>query len=761
MAMKNTGKLFCAIVAALIFCVPAFSFDIDSLVPNQLQVGTAQSPGIARLIRHRPVPYDFLEMLPLEETKIIDLRSKSVFRLSINYFVVADNFPLSRMTEVYRYCQQSGYSTFVTADSILHPYFAFTNRVLAEAAGQMRPDLLALLQSMQQVSLADYRSAKDAEIRNDLERNIAYLAVAIKLLNWYYAPPEIGHVPALVQQELVLMRSGVPAPSAISSRAQDYSVFKPLGWYTSSDELKAFYRCCQWLSQVPYVVDDVATGSPGQQSNDFRRSVLLFRSLDRCQVDGKTGMEMWAKLSKGLALLGTCKDERDRLLNPADYKLVFQGKAAYLQANLNALADPLYRTKLMLSIRQKNANGLASTSVLDLESRAGDDDVARFHLFPSFEEAEMPWLRRLATMFPADPQAAQTWPVSLLDMYERGSPQAGNELYDNISALPPTLAPAIAALKGCVSTQLPNGQSQQRESRRWKLLSSYFRMPPATFGVADVLRTREWANHQLISAFSGFVDSLTAIAPPLPAEAQADKAAAGTSGSGSQLAGSRADNELPDDDPSLAPPPTESLLLYPERRSKPYHFLEPAKDLYQRMELDAQKMQSDLEAVHYFPSCYQAGFAEFINLLQRLQHIADFEIRGQRLSSADSSLLANFAEALDKVDVPLPAVLSFGGLEGNERHALNLAVGHPGLLFVIYRNPYTHQLTLGRGPVYTYAEMPAPLVTNVVWQRNLQTGYSYPPAWAGGFEMVQKPAHARSAGVVKTVSGQVQPNRSP
>lgn len=223
------------------------------------------------------------------------------------------------------------------------------------------------------------------------------------------------------------------------------------------------------------------------------------------------------------------------------------------------------------------------------------------------------------------------------------------------------------------------------------------------------------------------------------------------------------------------------------KRSKipPYHYLEPSVEVYRQLEADALKMQNELAGAHYLSEEYKQRFGDFIRLFQRLTKIADTEIKGLQIGAMDRKLLGDIDLILDRVDVPLPAVVSFeatpktmktttaevklgfnaqkpiaskngkppatfkakaavtSSATENETNSelpagFNLAVGRPGLLYVIYQNPRSMEWTLGRGAVYTYYEMTAPMLTNSMWQHRVESGFAKPLNWTGRYEIVQQ-----------------------
>jgi hypothetical protein len=757
------NRFFAALSAFSLSIAPALAGGIDSDLPSYLFKAKQgkpvefqrRAPNLEEMIQRTDFPYAQLQPIPLKGVKIQGLQPKSVDTLGWNYFIVVDNSKYSKMSEIYRDSRLNGKSNFVTADSIIHPYLAFTNRVFADAITiQMVPDMLLLLDSMQQVCIADYKASEDREVREDIERNIAYIAVAMKLLNPHCEVPQVGNAPKLAEADLRNVFGGRFAHSEIFDRGEDFSLFKPTGFFLSDEKLQSYFRCREWLSRVPYPIVDSSANSDGHVSNNFRRSVLLFRALDQSMVLGKPSMELWDKLVKASTLIGTPLDNlKERTLYPQDYKLVFQGSSSDLKVTLNALAEPLFRTKLMLAIRKHKPVNLNSASIFELEDGGGDSGAAaNFRLFPIVAQPEQPWLRAVARLFPSDKQASSSWPVALLDMYAWGSPSAGNVISDNMFALDPAIAQAMPELALCVQRRQPGGQTTQVDSRSWKLLSAYFK--PAPEGTPGVLRSEAWMAHHLLSAAGGWVDSQCAICPEKVPDATPDPAAAAGAApaNGQESATGEGVTGVPTS--ADAPPMVRRIS-----KTVPYHYLEPSVELYKTLEQDANRIMNDLTVSRYLPDKYKTRFTDFTRLFQRLQKIAELEIRGAQLPIVDKKLLGGIDKILDRVDTPLPAVLPFEApqrvasskgkpedrMQGGLSVGMNMAVGRPGQLYVIYQNPHSMEWTLGRGAVYTYYELPAPLLTTSMWEHRIEAGFAQPVSWTSKFQVVQKEIEHRPA----------------
>jgi len=680
-------------------------------------------------------PTTFLQPVPLKGVRIPGLTSRAIECLGQSYFVVIDNTRYSEIAELYKDNRLRGKSNFVTADSIIHPYFAFTNRVLADTvAERIAPDLRALLKSMLECSLSDYKQAEDSEVREDIERNIAFLGVAIKLIDPTYFPPVPVRVSSYIKAELEAIQSGRVAHSLIFDRDEDFSTFVPTGWYNSTAELQNFFRCREWLSRMAYPLEDVTFASDGGAGNNFRRSVLLYRCLDLATVNGKAAFDTWKRINSALLLLGApIAAWQEKALSPQEYRSVFKAGSSDLKVTLKALSEPFFRTKLMLSIRRQKPVKLGATSIFELDdSGRSAGSVARFRLLPATGDPELPWLSEAARYCPVESESAPAWPLGLLLLHAWGAGQANNVIADNIWKLDPSILKAVPTLDRCVNEKQVGGQCQPVADRRWQILSEYFKPLPES--APAVLRTDLWLTRLLESALAGWVDSHLAIAPrhlSSTAAASERQVETATLSTGS------------------APGGTASAMhgqadqARPAARPASFHYLEPRTEIFTKIGEDAQKLLDNLSFLGYFPDSYRSRFQDFIRLCQRLKNISEIELKGQTLPATDMKLLGNIDLILDKVVVPLAGALPIGQIKGDPRTAgggLNLALGRPGMLYVILQHDL--KTTLARGAVYTYYEIPGPALSAEHWQRKLEHGLIVPPSWARSFDIVQETTQA-------------------
>jgi hypothetical protein len=179
---------------------------------------------------------------------------------------------------------------------------------------------------------------------------------------------------------------------------------------------------------------------------------------------------------------------------------------------LSALAEPLYRTKLLLAVRKQKPVSLGSTSIFDLdEARADRETVASYRFIPNIGYPEDPWLRYAARLYPKPGISTNVFPVALLDLNAWGAPQAANFILDSSWAMDESMPKTVTELKRWVLRRNLTGQVQPMDCKIWNMLSPSWRLLPD--GIQTALRGQMWANRRMETVFSAWLDSRVSIAP--------------------------------------------------------------------------------------------------------------------------------------------------------------------------------------------------------------------------------------------------------
>lgn len=724
----------------------------------------------------------------LEGIRIPGLNQKGLESLGFNHFVVLNNTPYDRMSDLYRDNRLKNKSNFVTCDSIIHPYLGFNNAVLAAAIEEYASrDLFKLLDALLKSSIQDYRATEEADVKDDIQRNLAFVSVGMRLLDPSIKLADMGGATDLADEELKLILAEKPAVSLIFNRSEDFGAYRPLGWYGHSERTRNFYRCCQWLSRMYFPLSNISIDTISGGGNSFRRAALLYRALDQATLDKKPAPEAWGKLISFWTLLGASSQQQENNLLPPDFQTVFKEGVGNLQLTLNTLAQPLLRTKLLLSVKKQRPMEISARSVFELGDKGQErSNEMVFRLFPAIEPTELNWLKKRAHGYQEETAEVAANPLALFDMHAWGAPQATNVLNDISFKLDQSIAKVLPELEIAVRRKTQTGQLMPIADRRWQLLSSYFK--PPSQGAQGAVKQSLWMTRNLESAFAGWIDTFLAIAPiedptapkPPGSSTQSSPSATGTtsgatakpaapptasaakpaatvtapSGTGAATPATSSHSTAPNSSASTTTStPAGSTSPKPPqgRATKPadFHYLEPSPDVFRKITAECKRLTDELTALGYYPKRYAQRSQDFIRLCDRLAVIADREIGGYPMDPNDFRLLRDIDMILEKVDLPLPgfiyldtSVAQKPSQSSNSKTepaparvgGATIGIGRAGQLFVILNT--SRGWTLGRGAVYTYYETAGGPFKPEHWTRKLNFGLLRPPSWTSHFDIV-------------------------
>lgn len=185
-----------------------------------------------------------------------------------NGFVVIPS-PMREFFSIYEMNRYDCVPNFITTDAMLHNYhlyFSYLIRTLEKDS--LRGELDTLTESMLAKSQKQYQSLKGTDWENAAKRNVAYFAVADRLLNPASEIP--AYVSKEVNSELKLIadhqENFVPSPvmnmgdsdnSSGETLKEDYTQYIPRGHYTKSNELKTYFQAMMWYGRMNFRASNV------------------------------------------------------------------------------------------------------------------------------------------------------------------------------------------------------------------------------------------------------------------------------------------------------------------------------------------------------------------------------------------------------------------------------------------------------------------------------------------------------------------------
>jgi len=754
---------------------------------NAASMGLQRQPNLSDLFPQVPLGLTIPQPINLEGVKIPGLNSKSVEILANNQFMVVhgNSFNFPTMADLYRDNRLSGRSNFVTADVITHIYFVIMNTLYVKVIEDtLFGELESLLKSLVQSCVNDYRNCDVAEVKDDIQRNLAFVIVALRLLDPKAELADMGGASDLARTEIEAMKHGLRGHSVIFNRDQDFSLMRPFGFYATTVKTSNFYRAASWLSIMYFPLSDVTNNSETGGGNTFRRSILLYRALELGKTkSNETLLSQWQHIVEIYSLITMGRITREPSVYPKDLRSMFNtaGKLEFKDL-LYTLAQPLSRARLLLSIKNQRQMGLNATSIFEIE-RPKESDTATlvFRFLPPITPYEFDWLRSTVKDFKDGGTAGDQYvnPLSLYILYSWGASPATNILHPMVDHLDPSLFYGLGELlrnEGRRQRQNDLSKAFEYPERRWTVLSDYF--VSVKKGSQAILYSDYWMTQRMSGASGALVDSFiaidksykTALAPSkqvtgtigpggpattstltaADAQAQAQAAAQaamkGEAGSpakaknGAAALASTADaaGAIATHGTTAAPGKTEALVSPPAppkaaAKVPIFHYLEPSPDYYRKLSTFMVDNENELIRLNAFPQSFKSKIVDFNRLIDRLVKICDKEVAFEPLPPVDFNLLASFDQVLSAVDSPLAGSIYIPGISGG---GASIGLGDAGVCYIVFntdKGPY-----LSRGGVYTYYEVAGGPFKNEHWERKKSFGFLRPLSWLSQFDIVQE-----------------------
>ncbi|MBN2182293.1 MAG: DUF3160 domain-containing protein, partial [Sedimentisphaerales bacterium] len=203
----------------------------------------------------------------------------------------------------YEYLRNNNIPVFITSDTLLHLYHIQFDETLKDIEER---EFISDINDLTQVLLADalnFYETYSGDLKEAAKRNVAYLAVAQKLIDPNSQVPEL--VAALVAGELAKIDAHEGfEESDIFIYKEDYSQYVPRGHYTRSDRLERYFRTLMWYGRMAFLLKGSDNWGPFGEAlisiEDAKiqtmQAVLLAKSIDTVQAGQRTGRQIWERM---------------------------------------------------------------------------------------------------------------------------------------------------------------------------------------------------------------------------------------------------------------------------------------------------------------------------------------------------------------------------------------------------------------------------------------------------------------------------------
>lgn len=184
-------------------------------------------------------------------------------KLAKNQFVVMNSGGLE-FYDIYESNRYSQTPNFVTVDSMMHTYHIYFAYLLKKIEKEdLYDDLKELTDDMYSKSVEQFEKLEGSEWETAALRNVAFFTIGSKLLG---DDPEIlPEIKGVVADELDLIDGEAISESPLFDDFEDYSQYKPRGYYAGDETLKKYFRAMMWYGRRAFE----------QENEDHMRSALL------------------------------------------------------------------------------------------------------------------------------------------------------------------------------------------------------------------------------------------------------------------------------------------------------------------------------------------------------------------------------------------------------------------------------------------------------------------------------------------------------
>ncbi len=193
------------------------------------------------------------------------MQDEQLEKLAKNNFVVTGG-RMSEFFETYEDNRYFQFPNFVTTDSMMHTYHLFFAMLQKKTEKNALSDQVTKMgQAMLDQSREQYDALKGSEWEDAALLNYAFFTVGTML-----SDPSVkadAPVAELVNAELSLIKAGegVSASPLFNGEYEDYSQYKPRGYYEGDEQLERYFRTMMWYGRRNF----------SQESELLDRSALL------------------------------------------------------------------------------------------------------------------------------------------------------------------------------------------------------------------------------------------------------------------------------------------------------------------------------------------------------------------------------------------------------------------------------------------------------------------------------------------------------
>ena len=670
------------------------------------------------------------------------------------------------MVKPYHDLKVKGVPVFVTSDTLLHLYHIQFNEILKRIEeAEFFASLTDMSKAMMQHSAEASQTMSDPRLKEASRRNVAFFAVALKLLQtptagydeaaaraevetWNRQHPSERkeftpvykvdfEVPGYVQTEVGREMTSVEAhggfgPSAIFNSAdstgpiyqEDYSQYVPRGHYTRSETLKRYFKAMMWYGRMAFFLKGGPDALVSEADADIAtiQATLLSIGLPLTQAGAGTTQDVWDRIYSVTAFfVGTADD-----LTPWEYAgAVRQVFGAEFQANDLARDAKLLELKAELA-KLRNPEIYGGSGIVEIQPPLTKDK-----LYKGLEATK--GLRFMGQRFVPDSYMFQHLVVPEVGSYTgNGQPFTMKSTPGGAVRAMPRGLDVMAVLGSDRALAILKKEGDTAYERYDEELAK-LRQEFAGFSQADWNRNLYWS---WLYALRPLLDSLGPGYPTfMQSEAWQDKQLNTALASWAEL---RHDTIL-----YAKQSYSMQTTSMPQQPRPVVGYVEPVPEFYARMLALTRMTRQGLAGLSALSKAEEIRLNKLEEVLVRLIEISDNELENRELTESDYEFIRSFGEQLDGIIAGVEEkgkettmIADVHSDTNNPMEALEEGVGYVDMVIVAYQVP-DGRIIIGAGPTLSYYEFKQPLgnrLTDEAWKDMLSQGKAPPrPGWTGSF----------------------------
>ncbi len=679
------------------------------------------------------------------------------------------------IVQPYKMLKEQSVPIFVTSDTLLHLYHIQFNEILKRLEEEeFFDELIDMSQAMLERAMRDYKSFTNSDLKEAARRNVAYFAVALKLLQtpiegyneekikqeieqWNQEHPWDERefkplkkvdlsIPSYVVGEVNMEIKNIEAhegfkPSAIFNSPdsqnpyrEDYSQYVPRGHYTRSEALRRYFKAAMWYGRMAFLLK----GGPGALVSEKDATIATIQaslisaelpnvSLRAQRSNLTTCWEIWNRIySVTSFFVGTADD-----LTPYEY-LEAMEKVLGTEFDVSQLAGEVALLNLKAELAQMRNPELYGGSGVCLIA----PPVTKEKLYECL--ADTKGMRFMGQRFVPDSYMFQNLVFPAVGMYV-----GQNE--------PFTLKITILGLQRCFPRGL-DVMAVLGSERAYDILkaegdteyqgedTSYDKQLDRLREEFDAVSEEDWNRNLYWSWLYALRSLLGDFGEGYPTfmqtEAWQDKELQTALASWTEL---RHDTIL-----YAKQSYTPAATAMPPQPQPVVGYVEPVPEFYSRMLALTKMTRVGLIKLDALSSEEKSRLESLESILGRLIQISKDELEGRELSESDYEFIRNFGQALNSIVVGIEAkgkettLVADVYTDANPpMEVLEEGVGYVDLALVAYKVP-DGRIIIGAGPTLSYYEFRWPMeqgrLTDEQWKEILEQGQQPPrPDWVDSF----------------------------